>query len=83
MRQITQFYGKIKQGALLISYMHAAPDEEPVYTIDYRGLRVRAGSVGKTQNSATSAVDPAISQIKKDTRPKSASAATTKLSVCK
>lgn len=64
--------------------MYVAPDEEPVYTYDYRGLRVRASSVGKAQDVAVKAENPVISQVKKDSgRPKSASAATNKLSVCK
>ena len=59
-----------------------APDEEPVYVYDHRGLRVRASSLSKAQESTSANDSLSESQQKKDVRPKSASAATNKLSVC-
>ena len=51
-----------------------APDEEPVYVYDYRGLRVRADSTSKVQDSTTSTLTTPQSKATKP-RPKSASAA--------
>ena len=59
---------------IIISAFFLAPDEEPVYVYDYRGLRVRADSIGKVQESSTATLTTSQSQATKP-RPKSASAA--------
>ena len=58
----------------IICVLCLAPDEEPVYVYDYRGLRVRADSLSKAQDSAKTALTTPQSHTTKP-RPKSASAA--------
>ena len=58
-----------------------APEEEPVYVYDHRGLRVRASSLSTAEESTPpSAENVTVSKLKRESRPKSASFAT---SVCK
>lgn len=57
---------------IIVHVLCVAPDEEPVYVYDYRGLRVRADSTSKAQNSATTTLTTPHTT---KPRPKSASAA--------
>ena len=59
---------------IIINVFCTAPDEEPVYVYDYRGLRVRADSTSKVQDSTTATLTTPQSHATKP-RPKSASAA--------